>query len=75
MRGRAHALTLCFSPPFSLPCAAAAMHTASSVRDLVRPLLLPDLRIQCRARGLNPGGGRDTLADRLAAHMLETGDW
>jgi SPIRAL1-like protein len=53
------------------------MHDASAsaaVRDLVRPLLLQDLRIQCRARGLNPGGGRDTLADRLVEHMLATGD-
>ena len=63
--------------PSLTPLSLLAMHDAAAtaaVRDLVRPLLLIDLRIQCRARGLNPGGGRDTLADRLAEHMLETGD-
>ena len=44
------------------------------VGDLLKPLLLKDLRIQTRARGLNPGGNRDTLMERLKEHMLETGD-
>ena len=71
---RATALTL-FPLPFSHSTAMHADAAAvSAIRDLVRPLLLTDLRIQCRARALNPGGGRETLADRLAAHMLETGD-
>jgi SPIRAL1-like protein len=37
-------------------------------------LLLKDLRIQCRARGLNPGGSREALQERVRDHMLETGD-
>lgn len=44
------------------------------VEDLLKPVLLKDLRIQCRARGLNPGGNREVLADRLKEHMLQTGD-
>ena len=44
------------------------------VEDILKPMLLKDLRIQCRARGLNPGGSRDVLLDRLKENMLETGD-
>lgn len=44
------------------------------VDDLLKPVLLKDLRIQCRARGLNPGGSRETLVERVKEHMLETGD-
>ena len=44
------------------------------VNDLLRPLLLKDLRNQCRARGLNPAGAKDSLTDRLREHMLQTGD-
>lgn len=38
----------------------------------VQPLLLKDLRIQCRARGLNPGGSREALLDRVKENMMET---
>jgi SPIRAL1-like protein len=41
---------------------------------LPQPLLLKDLRIQCRARGLNPGGSREALLERVRDHMLETGN-
>jgi len=51
------------------PCVNPTM-----VEDLLKPVLLKDLRIQCRARGLNPGGNREILADRLKEHMLQTGD-
>ena len=44
------------------------------VEDLLRPVLLKDLRIQLRARQLNPGGNREVLAERLKEHMLATGD-
>lgn len=47
---------------------------AIMVEDLLKPVLLKDLRIQCRARGLNPGGNREVLAERLKEHMLQTGD-
>lgn len=40
--------------------------------DLLRPLLLPDLRKECRARGLNPGGGREALMDRVREDILST---
>lgn len=48
----------------------------ASVTDLLalQMLLLKDLRIQCRARGLNPGGSREALLERVRDHMLETGD-
>ena len=39
-----------------------------------QPLLLKDLRIQCRSRGINPGGSREALADRVREHMLQTGN-
>jgi len=44
------------------------------VDDLLKPMLLKDLRIQCRARGLNPGGGRETLVERLRENILSSGD-
>lgn len=44
------------------------------VEGLIKPLMIKDLRIQCRARGLNPGGGKETLMERLKEHMLQTGD-
>jgi SPIRAL1-like protein len=48
--------------------------TNAQLDDLLRPVLLKDLRINCRARGLNPGGGRETLFDRLKEDMLATGN-
>lgn len=44
------------------------------VEGLIKPLMIKDLRIQCRARGLNPGGGKETLVQRLKEHMMQTGD-
>lgn len=46
----------------------------SEINDVVKPLLLKDLRVQCRARGISPAGSREALADRLKDHMLVTGD-
>lgn len=45
------------------------------MEGLIKPLMIKDLRIQCRTRGLNPGGAKETLIDRLKKHMLETGDF
>lgn len=44
------------------------------VGDYLRPLMLKDLRTQCRARGLNPGGSRDALCERVSEHMTATQD-
>jgi len=33
-----------------------------------------DLRIQCRARGLSPAGGKEQLTDRLKDAMIATND-
>jgi SPIRAL1-like protein len=44
------------------------------VDKMLKGVMLKDLRIQCRARGLSPAGGKEQLADRLKEHMLETGD-
>ncbi|KIZ00904.1 hypothetical protein MNEG_7059 [Monoraphidium neglectum] len=41
----------------------------------VKQVLLKDLRIQCRARGISPAGGKEQLAERVREHMLETGDF
>ena len=45
-----------------------------SLAPPLQPLMLKDMRIQCRARGLNPGGSREALMERVRDHMLETGD-
>lgn len=37
-------------------------------------VLLKDMRVQCRARGLSPAGGRDALLARIRDHMHATGD-
>ena len=44
------------------------------VEDIVRGLLLKDLRVQCRARGISPAGSRDALLERLRDDMLQTHD-
>ncbi len=46
------------------PMAPSALSPAE-VDNLLRPLLLKDLRIQCRVRGLSPAGGLEALRDRL----------
>ena len=46
----------------------------TDLNDLLKPVLLRDLRTQCRARGLNPGGSRETLAQRVKEDMVATGD-
>ncbi|KAK9809308.1 hypothetical protein WJX73_003421 [Symbiochloris irregularis] len=45
------------------------------VNELVKPLLLRDLRVECRARGISPAGAREVLADRLKENMLVTNDF
>ncbi len=45
-----------------------------AVGDYLRPLMLKDLRTQCRARGLNPGGSREALCERVGEHMTATQD-
>lgn len=52
----------------------APMANSAEIDDILRPLLLKDLRIQCRARDLNPAGGREALVERLRQHMLDSGD-
>jgi hypothetical protein len=44
------------------------------VTETLKKLMLKDLRIQCRSRGLNPGGGKGTLVERLKDHILSTKD-
>lgn len=41
----------------------------------LKSVLVKDLRTQCRARGLSPAGGKDTLVDRLTDAMRTTGDY
>jgi len=45
-----------------------------SVSDTIKPLLLKDLRIQLRARGLSPAGSVEELRQRLAEDMMKTGN-
>ena len=42
--------------------------------DSLKGLLLKDLRIQCRARGVSPAGSREALIERIKEHMIETQD-
>lgn len=44
------------------------------VDKMLKPVLLKDLRIQARARGLNPGGGKEQLTERIKEHMIATND-
>jgi SPIRAL1-like protein len=44
------------------------------VDKLLKPVLLKDLRIQARARGINPAGGKEQLTDRIKEHMIATND-
>ena len=44
------------------------------VDRMLKNLLDKDLRIQCRARGLSPAGGKEALRDRLKEDMLEKND-
>ena len=42
--------------------------TAVKVDEIIKPLLLKDLRIQCRARGLNPGDVDGEIERQYAQH-------
>lgn len=44
------------------------------VDKMLKPVLLKDLRIQCRLRGLSPAGGKEQLSERLGEHMIATND-
>lgn len=55
-------------------CTMGAM-TETELNDMLKTILLKDLRIQCRARGISPAGSRETLLQTLKADMLKTGDW
>ncbi len=46
--------------------------TQIEVEDKLRGLLLKDLRVQCRARGISPAGSRDALLERLRDDMMQT---
>ncbi|KAI8472141.1 MAG: hypothetical protein J3K34DRAFT_415268 [Monoraphidium minutum] len=48
---------------------------AEEIDRMLKPILLKDLRIQCRARGLSPAGGKEQLSERLRDHMLATQDF
>ena len=55
------------------PLSSGAM-SATELGDVLKPLLLKDLRTNCRARNLNPGGSRESLCQRLKENMLDTQD-
>ena len=47
----------------------------ADIDQLLKPLMLGDLRAQLRARGVNPAGGQAELKERLKDHMLATGNF
>lgn len=57
----------------SYVCVPGAM-SATELGDVLKPLLLKDLRTNCRARNINPGGSRESLCQRLKENMLDTQD-
>ena len=46
----------------------------TDINDMLKPVLLKDLRTECRARGLNPGGSKDALSQRIKEDMLANGN-
>eukprot|EP01023_Acetabularia_acetabulum_P024689 TRINITY_DN2376_c0_g1_i1.p1 TRINITY_DN2376_c0_g1~~TRINITY_DN2376_c0_g1_i1.p1 ORF type:complete len:305 (-),score=36.86 TRINITY_DN2376_c0_g1_i1:172-1017(-) len=48
---------------------------ANAVDSYLKGLMLKDLRIQCRLRGVSPAGGKETLSDRLRQHMISNSDF
>jgi SPIRAL1-like protein len=54
---------------------AARKMTDVQLSDHLKPLMLRDLRTQCRARGINPGGSAEALRERLMENMQNTGDF
>ena len=48
---------------------------ADTLNQLVKPLILQDLRTQLRVRGENPGGSEAVLRDRLKENMIATGNY
>eukprot|EP01024_Parvocaulis_polyphysoides_P065206 TRINITY_DN75_c2_g1_i1.p1 TRINITY_DN75_c2_g1~~TRINITY_DN75_c2_g1_i1.p1 ORF type:complete len:316 (-),score=28.05 TRINITY_DN75_c2_g1_i1:357-1217(-) len=51
------------------------MSNSGAVDNYIKGLMLKDLRIQCRVRGVSPAGGKETLADRLREHMINNQDF
>lgn len=49
--------------------------SSAEIDRMLKNLLEKDLRIQCRARGLTPAGGKDALRQRVKEHMIETNDY
>eukprot|EP00878_Enallax_costatus_P001279 GHUV01001423.1.p1 GENE.GHUV01001423.1~~GHUV01001423.1.p1 ORF type:complete len:201 (+),score=61.65 GHUV01001423.1:186-788(+) len=49
--------------------------TKEQVDRMLKPVLLKDLRIQCRLRGLSPAGGKEQVSDRLGEDMIATNDF
>eukprot|EP01025_Chloroclados_australasicus_P016474 TRINITY_DN1828_c0_g1_i1.p1 TRINITY_DN1828_c0_g1~~TRINITY_DN1828_c0_g1_i1.p1 ORF type:complete len:258 (-),score=29.33 TRINITY_DN1828_c0_g1_i1:266-1039(-) len=51
------------------------MATAADVDNYLKGLMLKDLRIQCRLRGVSPAGSKETLTERLREYMTSTQDF
>ena len=52
-------------PPSPSPPQAPVTDETKDLERKIRTMLLPDLRIALRARGLSPAGGLDALRERL----------
>lgn len=61
------------SQPPSVEAVAAEAAAPSPIADPSK-MSLQDLRAACRARGLNPGGGKNQLCERLLEASLPAGD-
>ena len=53
----------------------AALLQMDPIDQMIKPLMLSDLRTQLRARGENPGGSEAALRDRLKQNMVATGNY
>lgn len=44
----------------------------NDIDRMLKQVMLKDMRVNCRLRGLSPAGGKEQLSDRLAENMMET---
>ena len=70
--GVASFLASCLSRFAAAVADTMAALSAIEVNDILKGLLLKDLRTNCRARQISPAGGRDALIERIAEHMNKT---
>jgi hypothetical protein len=44
------------------------------IERMMKQVMLKDMRVNCRLRGLSPAGGKEQLTERLVDAMIASGD-